>query len=44
MAGYATRTLRIEPGKFADSHGGAQPPEAGAGRAAPGHGQPGETA
>jgi cell division transport system ATP-binding protein len=43
MARYATRTLRIEPGKFADSHG-AQPPDAGAARTVPGHGQPGEPA
>ncbi|MCY1314135.1 hypothetical protein D9M70_647430 [compost metagenome] len=43
MAGYASRTLRIEPGKFADSHG-VQTPDAGAVRAAPGYGQPGEPA
>jgi len=26
MARYASRTLRIDPGKFADSHGPATPP------------------
>ena len=32
MARYATRTLRIDPGKFSDSHGPATPaPAAGEG-------------
>ena len=32
MARYATRTLRIDPGKFSDSHGPAAPaPAAGEG-------------
>ncbi|CAB3706626.1 cell division ATP-binding protein FtsE [Achromobacter marplatensis] len=54
MARYATRTLRIDPGKFADSAGTAPPPEAGQGQAAPtrtgggraepGFGHPGESA
>ena len=52
MARYATRTLRIDPGKFADSAGTAPPPDAGqaqaapvrtgGGRAEPGFGHPGE--
>jgi cell division transport system ATP-binding protein len=51
MARYATRTLRIDPGKFADSNGSAPPPDAappqaapprtGGGRAEPGMGHPG---
>ncbi|MNL89808.1 hypothetical protein D3C87_2203610 [compost metagenome] len=52
MARYATRTLRIDPGKFADSQGAAKVPDAGApvagqsrsGRAEPGFGHPGESA
>ncbi|HCQ47319.1 MAG TPA: cell division ATP-binding protein FtsE, partial [Achromobacter sp.] len=53
MARYATRTLRIDPGKFADSHGPSQPPDAGqaaattprtGSRAEPGMGFPGEPA
>jgi cell division transport system ATP-binding protein len=53
MARYATRTLRIDPGKFADSQGSATPqPEAGAGQsgigqqpgAASGRAYPGESA
>lgn len=38
MARYATRTLRIDPGRFADSHGAATPP------ADAGHGIAGEPA
>ncbi|MCY1250264.1 hypothetical protein D9M72_638830 [compost metagenome] len=52
MARYASRTLRIDPGKFADSHGPATPPsDAGqpassgpsraSGRTEPGMGNPG---
>jgi cell division transport system ATP-binding protein len=52
MARYATRTLRIEPGKFADSHGPATPTDGMAAQAAParaartepGLGHPGESA
>ncbi|MGH8817324.1 MAG: ATP-binding cassette domain-containing protein, partial [Achromobacter pestifer] len=54
MARYATRTLRIDPGKFADSNGTQTPPDAGqpqgapartgSGRAEPGLGHPGESA